>query len=135
MTKKHKFIMLLSILLVLVTLLTLTIYFGIKDNQNFNCTSIHQIKENNTPKKENKITSEDDETETKSADESSKKTPYLKNKHIKKENQIDSIKLTPNNVIKLKYSIISIIEGLLLGTTITLIIINNSKKRKIDNSI
>ena len=144
MTKKSKNIILILTTITLIVSIVLTIYFARKDNHiiNIKNTSIHQIQEktkkSNHEKeeiiKDDKITentTDDTLNEATKQSEKSKKTPNYKNnqKHNIKVNKLNK----PSDSFKIKYSIILMLECLLLGISTTLLIVNNYNKKKDSN--
>ena len=147
MTKKSKNIILILTTITLIVSIVLTVYFARKDNHiiNIKNTSIHQIQEktkkSNHEKeeiiKDDKITentTDDTLNEATKQSEKSKKTPNYKNN---KNNQKHNIKINKLNKtsdsFKIKYSIILMLECLLLGISTTLLIVNNYNKKKDSN--
>lgn len=123
MTRKNKNVLLLSICFIILLSLITTIYFA-RNNHNLSKlieTSNHQIANN---KKTPEINKKDNSQGEESND--NKKVPRKKqenNNHRKELSKIDS-----NNLFKVKYTILIGIESFLLGSVITLIIINNKTK-------
>ena len=144
MTKKSKNIILILTTITLIVSIVLTIYFARKDNHiiNIKNTSIHQIQEktkkSNHEKeeiiKDDKITentTDDTLNESSEQSEKSKKAPNYKNnqKHNTKINKLNKT----SDSFKIKYSIILMLECLLLGISTTLLIVNNYNKKKDSN--
>ena len=126
MTRKNKNILLLSICFILILSLITTIYYSKFNNIPINIinTSNHQIAKSNNEKEKTpliKNNNENQEQVDNSKNEKKNKVPH--NNEKKKElSKIDSKNLNQNKVI---YMILIGIESFLLGSVITLIIINN----------